>query len=137
MTLESKWGSLAYNRTAAVPKQQRWLGVNVTPAGTRWRLFWEDLFKGVNEYWSHSIKADRPSYNHIFFKATGPFGTDISVLIDGERHGEYVDIHFTLYKGADPIETQKKRFGHGVSIKDMIQWIDLTAVKWAKPYQRR
>ena len=122
-------------RTAA-PRQQKYLGVNVTPRDVRLLLFWEDIFKAVSEYWSLTIDPDRPKPNHIFFQATGPFGTGIRVLIDGPMDAEYVDIRLTLYVKAgalwDPIEKQTKRFGTMRSIKEMVQWIDLTAVTWAK-----
>lgn len=115
----------------AKTKRQKWLGVDVTPQMDRIKMFWEDVLKAQDVFWGKSLthKLDVPSRNHIYFESTGPFGSLLKVLIDGPPTAEYVDIMVDVSKDGVDIEHQKRRFGYGKSIQEMIEWIDAFAVK--------
>jgi len=137
--IEELWGPvMARNAGSYEVRKKRFLGVLELSLHSRQVEFWNDIERMVRKYWSHGLeKVDRPGVNHIFFRGIGPFGTVVSALITGKADGTDLDIHMTSYrKDGTQIETMKRRFGTHQTIREMVEWIDSMAVRFAKEDQR-
>ena len=134
-----QWGP-TMDRSAAsyAVKKTRFLGILDISSHARRVGFWNDIELMIRAYWSHGLdELDRPGVNHIFFRGIGPFGTQVSALITGKLDGSNLDIHMTSYrKDGTQIETMKRRFGTHQTIREMVEWIDSLAVRFAKEDQR-
>jgi len=109
------------------------MGIDTTSMYDHLIMYWRNLARFCDEFWSHTIQWKTQSFGHLVFEATGPEGTKLMIMLtSGKNHvvDAIMDVTKEPYK-----QTVRKSFEGTTPIHKIIYDLDKQALtlgrKWS------